>query len=140
MDIACSGLPADTQCTFLPATIALNGGTAAQSVLLTIATYTPPSTTVAAWMTPFGALLLIGMWRKRKQLGRAGYPLTLALVLAFGVSLLSLNGCSGTSSVTPKGASTVTVSLVGTPTGTLTVPVNGTGNIPKSFSFTLNVQ
>ena len=90
VDIACSGLPANTQCTFLPATIALNGGTAAQSVQLTIATYTPPPTTVAAWTTPFGALLLIGMWRKQKQLGRAGYALTLALVLAFGVSLLSL--------------------------------------------------
>ncbi len=142
VDMACSGLPANTQCTFLPATIALNGGTAGQTVQLTIATYTPAPTTVAAWMTPLGALLLIGMWRKRKALGMARYALTLALVLISGAALVSLDGCAGNSNnPTPKGASTVTVTLIGTANGTTTVPVNGVGNIgPKSFSFTLNVQ
>ena len=141
VDMACSGLPANTQCTFLPATVALNGGTAAQTAQLTIATYTPAPTTVASWMTPFGALLLLGIWRKRKALSTARYALALAFVLASGVALISLSGCGGSfNNTTPKGASNVTVTLTGTPNGTTTVPANGTGNIPKSFSFTLNVQ
>ncbi len=140
VDMACSGLPANTQCTFLPATVALNGGTAAQSVQLAIATYTPPPTTVAAWMPPLGALLLIGMWRKRKALSTARCAATLAFVLASGAALISLSGCGSTSNSTPKGASNVTVNLTGAPNGTATVPINGTGNITKSFNFTLNVQ
>ncbi len=141
VDMACSGLPANTQCTFLPATVALNGGTAAQSVQLSIATYTPPPTTVAAWMTPLGALLLLGVWRRRKGLSIASFATTLAIVLALGMALAPLSGCGSTSTPTPKGSSTVTVTLIGTANGTTTVPVNGVGNLrPKSFSFTLNVQ
>ncbi|SNT42672.1 SMP-30/Gluconolaconase/LRE-like region-containing protein [Granulicella rosea] len=136
VDMACSGLPANTQCSFLPATVALNGSTAPQSVQLTIATYTPPPTTVAAWMAPFAALLLLGLWRKRMP----RYAMTLACVLIAGAALVSLNGCGGNTASTPKGSSTVTVTLTGTPNGTTTTPANGTGNIVKSFSFTLNVQ
>ncbi len=142
VDFACSGLPANTQCIFLPATVAFNGGTVAQSVQLTISTYTPAPTTVAAWMTPFGVLLSLGMWRRRKALGMARSGLTLALVLVSGAALVSLSGCgsSSSSNSTPQGTSTVTVTLTGTPNGTTTIPINGAGNIVKSFSFTLNVQ
>ena len=140
VDMACSGLPANTQCTFLPATVALNGGTVGQNVQLTVTTYTPPPTTVAGWIVPFGMLLFFGAWRKRKHLGMARVAMMLALLLTSGGALTSLSGCSGSSNATPKGASTVTVALTGSPNGTTTVPVNGTGNIPKSFSFSLNVQ
>jgi hypothetical protein len=139
VDMACSGLPANTQCTFLPATVAFNGSATPQIVQLNIATYTPAPTTVAAFATPLGALLLLGMYRRRKGIAR--YGMSLALALVFGGTLLALNGCGGSNAnSTPKGASNVTVTLTGTPNGTTTIPANGTGNIVKSFTFTLNVQ
>ncbi len=140
VDMACSGLPALTQCTFLPATIALNGGTTPQTVQLTLITNTPAPTTVAAWMTPFGALLLFGLWRKRNGPGILRFAMTLALLLASGAAMAGLSGCGSTPSATPTGTSTVTVTLIGSPNGTITVPATSAGNITKSFTFTLNVH
>ncbi len=140
VDMTCSGLPANTQCNFLPATVALNGGTTGQNVQLTITTSTPPPMTVAGLMSPFGVLLLAGLWRKRKGQGLARLALAFGFVLTSGAALLTLNGCGSTSATTPAGTSTVTVMLTGSPTGTATVPVNGVGDILTSFSFTLNVH
>ncbi|WP_041597980.1 Ig-like domain repeat protein [Granulicella tundricola] len=139
VDIACSGLPANTQCTFLPATLAFSGTATPQTVQLIITTYTPAPTTVA-WVMPFGMLLMIGMARRRKALGVMRSFGTLALLLSIGTALLAINGCAGTSSPTPKGTSNVTVTLTGTPNGSTTIPANGTGNIVKTISLTLTVQ
>ena len=142
VNMACSGLPVNTQCTFIPATVAFVGtNTAPQNVTLTITTATPPPSTVAGWLLPFGALMLLG-WRNRKAIAARGSFLVIALALGSSLAILSVSGCGNgsTSNKTPAGTSTVTVTFIGTPTGTTTVPPNGDGNITKAFSFTLTVQ
>ncbi len=141
VDYSCSGLPTNTQCIFLPATVQFNSLTPGpQNVTLTIVTDTAPPTTVAAWMLPFAGLLLFGAVRKRRIAGAGRLWLTLAFTLAFAAGLATLNGCGSGSSNSPAGNSTVTVSLIGSPNGTTTVPADGTGNIDKSFTFTLTVK
>ena len=148
VDMACSGLPANTQCTFTPGavyfinTVSTSGTAvpaAAQTVGLTIATDTPARSTVAAWILPLGAVLLLGIGRMRKKPGMSGLVLCFFAVASL-VSLLSLDGCSGTNnnSLTPAGTSTVTVTFTGTPNG-------GTGsisttNFTKSFNVSLTVH
>jgi hypothetical protein len=141
--MACSGLPANTQCTFLPATVAFIGtNLAPQNVTLTITTATPPPTTVAGWLFPFGVLMLLGAWRYRKSLAAQRSFLTIAFALGSSLAILAVSGCGNGSSsnATPAGTSTVTVTLIGTPNGTTTVPTSGTGNIPKTFTFSLTVK
>jgi hypothetical protein len=140
VNMACSGLPANTQCTFLPATIALSGSPTPQSVQLTVTTYSAPPTTVAAVIAPFGALLLVGLWRRRHARSKIRLVLMLIVLLSSGMGLLTLDGCGTSSNTTPKGTSNIVVTLTGTPNGTTTIPIDGTGNIVKSFNFVLNVQ
>jgi sugar lactone lactonase YvrE len=143
VDMSCSGLPANTQCTFLPATVAFNGtNLTPQNVTLTITTATPPPTTVAGWLLPFGVLMLLGAWRHRKSIAANRSLLMIVFALGSSLALLAISGCGNSSSNnnTPAGTSTVTVNLIGTPNGTTTVPTSGAGNIPSSFSFQLTVK
>ena len=138
VDLACAGLPANTHCTFTPAVINFqntNSGTvppSAQTIQLTITTDTPPTSTVA-WLLPLSSVALLALGRRRKRLA-------IALAMIFSASLLGLTGCGSNGVVTPTGTSTVTVNLIGTPSGTTAPPTSGAGNIPLSFSFTLKVQ
>jgi sugar lactone lactonase YvrE len=153
VDIACSGLPANTTCTFLPGTVSLTNvsnssgvtvGPSAQTVQLTITTDTAPPSTVAAGgflILPVG-LLLLGA---RKRLLGAGSiqrrSLTLGLLVCLGLlTMLPLTGCGSTQVSTPHGSSVVTVMLTGSPSGVTTVPTSGTGNLVQTFSFTLQVN
>ena len=141
VDMSCSGLPANTQCTFLPAVLAFNGtNLAPQNVTLTITTDQAPPTTVATLLLPFGALLMLMAWRKRKTFIRGLAPMAVLLVLGL-VGLASLNGCgSSNSPKTPGGTSTVTVTFVGSASGTTTVPTSGSGNLTQSATFSLTVK
>ncbi len=149
VDMACGGLPANTQCTFVPGAVYFINTTSSsgalvapgpQTVQLILTTDTPASSTVAAWILPLGALLLLGLAGMRKRLGTSGLVLCLGGLVSLA-GLLSLTGCSGTnsSSLTPAGTSTVTVTFTATPNG-------GTGstsltNLPtQSFQFTLTVH
>ncbi len=147
VDMACSGLPANTQCSFTPGAVYFINTTnssgvtvapGAQTVGLTITTDTPPASTVAAWILPLGAVVLLGLFRLRRKFSMSG--LTLCIFAAASLAgLLSLNGCSGTNTPqTPAGTSTVTVTFTGTPNGGL--GSSSTTNLVKSFSFTLTVH
>jgi sugar lactone lactonase YvrE len=145
VDISCSGLPANTTCAFVPATIEFantinsSGATvspSAQTIQLTITTDQAPAST-AAWLWPIGSMSLIAFAFSRKR-RKLALPIILALFTL--VSGLGLTGCGNGTPLTPAGSTTVTVNFVGTPTGTSTIPTNGTGNIPNSFSFTLQVR
>ncbi len=148
VDMSCSGLPANTQCNFAPAVVyftnIVNGTTTItpgpQTITLTVTTATGPTTTVAAWLLPFGSLMLLAGWRSRKSLPGRGLLCTLLLVVGSGMLLLSASGCSSPFANTPKGTSNVVVNFVGTPTGLATAPLNGVGNLPNSFNFSLTVQ
>ncbi|WP_263375477.1 Ig-like domain repeat protein [Granulicella aggregans] len=142
VDMACSGLPANTRCTFLPATVAFSAASSSpQNVTLTVTTGTPPPTTVAAWIFPLTGILLLGVWRKRRSLAVKHVRLfRIAAILLSGVALFSATGCGSSGVSTPAGSSTVTVTLTGTPNGTTTIPANGAGEITKSFTFMLDVQ
>ncbi|SEF73128.1 Ig-like domain (group 3) [Bryocella elongata] len=141
VDFACSGLPANTQCAFIPATVQFTGtNLAPQTVTLTITTDTPAPSTVA-WVLPFGSLLLLGAQRRRKWLSIRNSMLTALVVVASCSALLGLSGCgSSVANQTPGGTSTVTVTMTGTPNGTTTVPTSGAGNIVKTFTFSLTVK
>jgi sugar lactone lactonase YvrE len=153
VDLSCSGLPVNVQCNFTPGalyfinTTNAAGATVApgpQTVTLTINANTAPPTTVASWLFPLGGILLLGFAKKRKLLGKHGlarWSLLFVLCASSLGAVVSLAGCSNTTNfATPKGTSTVTVNLIGTPSGTAKVPADGTGSIPQSFTFTLTVQ
>jgi sugar lactone lactonase YvrE len=153
VDVACSGLPVNTTCTFLPGSISLTSvsnssgvtvGPSPQTVQLTITTDTAPASTVAGGgllMLPLGLLLL----RARKRffgagsLQRRGLMACLLVGLAL-VAMVPLSGCGSSQVATPHGASTVTVTLTGTPSGTTTIPTSGAGNLVQTFSFSLQVN
>jgi sugar lactone lactonase YvrE len=146
IDMACSGLPANTQCSFTPGVLTFlangSGGVAptSQVVTLTLTTEQAPPMTVA-WVFPLGGLLLLGGWRARKRLTGSRMVVACVALLGFAVMLLPLSGCGNASPKTPAGASTVTVTLTGTPSGaTGAVPTSGVGNMVQTFSFSLNVQ
>jgi trimeric autotransporter adhesin len=141
VDMACSGLPANTQCAFVPATVAFTGtNTAVQNVTVTITTDQAPASTVALLLLPFSGFLILGAWRQRKVLVRGVLP-TIALFLLCGIGLLSLSGCGSMNlSQTSAGTAKVTITFTGTPNGTTAVPTSGNGNLSETFSFALTVK
>jgi hypothetical protein len=152
VDLQCSGLPANTTCTFSPATVSFENTTnssgatvapSAQTVTLTLQTDTAPATTVASWLLPLGGIALLAFARKRHLFSAGNAFLMVAGIITMLGAASLLQGCSGASGatvVTPVGTSTVTVTLTGSPSGTSTVPTSGTGNIVKTFTFNLTVE
>ncbi len=141
VDMSCSGLPANAQCSFAPGVVYFGTtATPAQNVTLTIVTDTAAPTTVASWLFPLGGLLLLGTYRLRRQFAGRGLLTALLLLFASATVVLGVSGCGSTSATTPSGTSNVTVSFTGTPSGTATVPTSGTGNILKSFTVALTVK
>ena len=146
IDMACSGLPANAQCSFTPGELTFlangSGGVSpsSQVVTLNVTTGTPPPSTIA-WVFPLGGLLLFTGWRARKSMPVSRMAALCIMALGMSAMLFSISGCGGGRPATPSGTSTVTVTLTGTPNGaTSAVPLSGAGNIPQSFSFTLNIQ
>ncbi|MGA7156718.1 MAG: Ig-like domain repeat protein [Acidobacteriaceae bacterium] len=147
IDMACSGLPANTQCSFTPGELTFltnSSGVispASSQVTLTLTTSTAAPTTVA-WLFPLGGLLLFGGWSIRRKLPASRIAAMSLAILAAITLLLPLSGCGNNAPPpTPSGASTVTVTLTGSPNGATTaVPINGAGNLTQTFTFTLNVQ
>ena len=131
---SCSGLPAKSACSFVPASVT-PGGSAADVVMTvtTTATITPASAltgaTFGAWL-PFSGLGLITLASAgtRKRSRKAVVTLVLLLVLV----LLTLISCGGGSKPQP---------IPGTPLGTYTITVNATSiGVNHNTTFTLTVQ
>lgn len=109
--LTCSGLPADTDCVFTPATLP-NGQGAATLIIQT----TAPHETTAASLSVMGmlALLLLPGWKHRRRLlARLGIAL-----LAIGIGT-AIQGCASTTPITG-----------GTPPNTYQVAVTATTSGP----------
>ena len=139
--LSCSGLPADTSCSFTPSSLSL--ASSAQSATVSIAEAVPTGTpnpydrgglshgaggATLAFATPLGILALAGL-RRRSLRART------LLLIAIAASLtLAVSGCSSSykspTAVAPAGAPT-----------TVQVMVNATsGAITQSIPITVTVQ
>jgi Bacterial Ig-like domain (group 3) len=127
---ACSGLPANTSCSFSPATINLSG-TPAVPTLLTVNTAAgQPSSQVSSGLGAYGVAFagLILLWPIRRRGNRTRGMLILVITLAaFG-----LNGCSGGSGPSPAAET-----AAGTYNFTVTA---SSGKVQTQSSYTLVVQ
>jgi len=138
---ACSGLPADTSCSFSPATVMPSGSTVA-TTKLTIATNVASASLRKDLPTPWpngrkpmlcifllGGLGLLRARRHFRNLTRSHALLNLSVLalLLLGLAGTAVIGCGGGSSnSTPAGTSTVTITATGgsqTQTTTLSVTV-----------------
>ncbi|MES2390766.1 MAG: Ig-like domain repeat protein [Acidobacteriota bacterium] len=127
VSFSCTGLPANSRCTFAPATLSASGSSTL-TVVIDKAAVDP------AGINPFGrnsgiaAAMLLGLplllRRSLRMKLRARGTLMAALLLAIAVTAIS--GC-GSSITTGKGTSTVVVTATA-------------GSLSHSASFTLNVQ
>ena len=141
IDMSCSGLPANTQCSFTPGVVYFGTtATPPQPITLTIVTDTAAPTTVAGWLLPFGGLLLLGTYRLRRKLPARGLVSALLLIIASTAIVGGLSGCASSFANTPTGTSNVTVNFIGSPSGTAAVPTSGAGNLPNSFTVALTVK
>ena len=130
----CSQLPANTTCSFSPASIA--GGAGAST--LTVQTTAPSQpVAVSALSTGYRVAALAGLFLlfvpKRLRGYRKGWPMLL-VVLAFLAAGAAIAGCSGARSLvggTPVGAQTITV------VGTVT---SGSQTLSHETTVTLNVK
>ncbi len=99
--LSCSGLPADTACTFLPTNVFVSGATATTSIL-SVETYGPTSSNsklrqsskmVYAFLFP-GLLAIAGLGLRRRSDAWQNAGLMLLVVAGLGVTSGSMSGCS----------------------------------------------
>lgn len=123
--LGCSGLPANSTCTFSPATLSFTGSgqPAVQTTTLTIATNV--AVTAGGLREPgidgttglFFASLFLLPTALLSGLRRKWRPLQFMLILLFSFVGLSLSGCSSgsksTGPVTPTGTSKISISTSG---------------------------
>jgi sugar lactone lactonase YvrE/predicted component of type VI protein secretion system len=126
ISFSCTGLPAGAACVFSPQTLAGTGCSGSQTEALTITTTQPATTSSLAigghglWAA-FGLLpaatlaLLITVRRRRSPSWMAGKPGQVWLALALLIALSGAVACnSGTTTTgTPSGTSTVTLTISG---------------------------
>jgi len=142
---SCSGLPAQSTCTFTPTSVTPNGGAATTTVSIqtiaasTCAQQASVSGHGSGWMY---ALLLPGLigvlsLRRKQMVLNARF---LVVVAALTVSLMGWTACSGSTS----SSGGCTTSNPGTPTGNSTVIVtattSGSNPISKQVTIALTVQ
>lgn len=147
---ACSGLPANSTCTFSPASVTPSGG--AVTSTLTIATgvassvaslehraaqkETMPSDRAAkVGLAGSGAMLALLFWpgiMSRRR--RAAWLRALSIILLATGAIYSISGCGGGSKPTPPPVTT-------TPSGTSTVTITASsGSLSQKATFALTVQ
>jgi hypothetical protein len=142
VQFTCAGLPANSTCSFAPASVAFTGTNNTVSVMLTVqttvnASLTPPALppSIGQRLTSFAAIFLIpgvllaGFAGRRQKLGPRLQLLGLWLVL--GCIATSVTACSSAPSrpsPTPPGAVT------------LQVMASGPGGLAQSTNLTLTVQ
>ncbi len=99
--LSCSGLPADTACTFLPVNVFVSGSKATTSVL-SLETYGPTSsnsklrqssTVVYAFVFP-GLLALAGLGMRRRSVAWENAGLMLLVFAGLGMTVSMMSGCS----------------------------------------------
>lgn len=141
VELACSGLPAETSCTFSPSSV--TPGASAGTSTLSISTVA--STAQALPLMPIGSTRAFAMWMQLPGVGffgmfllngkTRGSKLRLSIVLAvIALGLISLTACAG-------GTGIGKVPQQGTASGSYTVTVTGTsGNLHHSVPVTLVVQ
>jgi Bacterial Ig-like domain (group 3) len=127
---ACSGLPANTSCSFSPATITVSG-TPAVSTLLSVNTAATTTTSqlwpgLGAYGLAFAGLLLF--WPAR----RSRHRIWALLLCAIGFATLGPNGCSNGSGPTPAAQT-----AAGTYNFTVTA---SSGSVQAQSAYTLVVQ
>jgi sugar lactone lactonase YvrE len=156
LNFSCAGLPQYATCSPYPGTPLINASTPGAvytptQVQFFIKTNVPPLVPTGSsfpwWIGGLTGLLLLAM---RRRMGRTGSLRLLSMVAAFlllGGSLMGISGCgSGTSSVpayaTPKGTSTVTVTVSGAQLvpGTTTEQTVLPDSTTTTFQITLVIQ
>ncbi len=135
--LACTGLPQNATCTFSPASLTATGSNTPLTTQLTIATsaqtaserpfhspFHPTGETEIATLA--GLLLLCGIGRRTRTLGRG---IKLFSLFALAAALMSTTGCGGSSPKTSAAPSTSTVTVtassgaVASQTATLSVTI-----------------
>jgi hypothetical protein len=132
---ACSGLPANSSCSFTPATLSATGCSASNIVAVSILTQQGSGTKTAGfgtgkagrWMLLsilpcFALALLIGLRRRRLRFNNVWMAL---MLLGVVTGLASCAGTINTVPSTPSGAYTVTITLTGSTgtTSSISVPL-----------------
>ena len=145
---ACSSLPANTRCSFSPASLAASG--ASVSSVLTVATSAATGALPSApfplggpaWFTSVFAIAVAAGGRLRRKRWSAATILGVALLLGL---LLMQTACGGggksvTAAVSPS-SPTTPASATATPVGDYAVTVTATaGTLVRTTSFTLSVR
>ena len=123
---ACSGLPANSNCTFSPASVTPSG-TAASTTTLTINSNVTAALSGA--VTVFSLLLLpIAGWRNRTKRKLLSISIPLLVIASVAIGICACGGSSKTSStITPKGNYSITVTAT-----------SGSLSHSASYSFTVN--
>jgi hypothetical protein len=137
ISFACSGLPANSSCSFSPASITAAGCSTTSTVALSILTQQAVSSSAIGatgggglWSalslaTGFALALLVGIRRKRLSLRYGQLCLALALLLVAG-GTMACGKATQTSAATPSGTYSITVTATGSTGGasaTLTLPL-----------------
>lgn len=139
--LTCNGLPADSTCTFAPASV--NAGTpsaltittrATQTAMLRRAIKTQGSPLLAGWLqfSGFGivGLALGGTLKRRQRIKLGAIAVALAMIFCFAL------GCGGVSQGAPNNPI-----VPGTPSGTYSVTVSASsGSLTHSTALTLVVK
>jgi hypothetical protein len=129
---SCSGLPANTACTFQPTSIALTASTSYATPVYTDVTFftdvkpgnlselARPGNGISLAMVfgwPLTALSLVALLSLRRRKSLRGLSLLAMLVLMAGTAL-TFSGCAGpgdyTASLTPAGTYPITITVKGT--------------------------
>jgi hypothetical protein len=138
VSFACSGLPSESSCSFLPATVTPNGQNSATTTLSINTTGPSTATDTGQWPFLSGgtvlAICLLRPWKKRRQ----RLWMYSGLLFAIGVCGCGVfSGCGGSSSTQPTNP--------GTPPGTYAITISatsgsGTTGVTESSTLSLTIQ
>ncbi len=132
--LSCTQLPANSSCSFSPATV--NGGTWS-STLVVQTTPPSPATTASVISAKLRVTALAGLFLliipRRLRRSRKGWPLFLVIlaILAAGAAITGCSAPGPLSGATPLGAQTITVTGIAT---------NGAQSLTHTANVTLNVN